>query len=260
MRARALGGWLLLRIEDIDQVRSTPENESAILEDLAWLGIRFDGPVFRQSAHFSDYRDVLDRLIDMDLVYPAFMTRGEVKRIVEDFEKDGGTWPRDPDGAPLYPDTDRNRSVADRARHMQSGQRHAFRLDVAAAMRLIDRPLSWQEETADGIRDIAADPAIWGDVVLSRSDAPSSYHLSVVVDDARQGVTNVVRGMDLFHATAIHRLLQELLGLPAPLYHHHRLILGPDGHKLSKSASDTALSVLRAEGRSPADIRVLCGI
>lgn len=259
-RAQAVGGRLLLRIEDIDQTRATPELEAALIEDLDWLGIAFDPPVFRQSAHFADYQAMLDRLIAMGVVYPAFLTRGEVRRQVEARETGGRYWPRDPDGAPHYPATDRLRSDDERQALLASGKRHAFRLDMAAAVARIGKPLYWREARDDGIVEIRAEPEAWGDVVLSRSDAPSSYHLSVVTDDAAQAITHVVRGLDLYHATAIHRLLQELLGLDAPVYHHHRLILGPDGRKLSKSNGDTALRQLRAEGRSVADIRVLCGI
>ncbi|WP_180903470.1 tRNA glutamyl-Q(34) synthetase GluQRS [Martelella soudanensis] len=260
MRARVAGGRLLLRIEDIDQARATAALEAALIEDLDWLGILFETPVFRQSEHFADYQAMLDRLIAMGLAYPAFLTRGEVRRLVAAHEAEGRSWPRDPDGAPLYPATDRLRGEGERRALLASGKRHAWRFDMAAAVARVGRPLSWREERDGRVVDIPADPEAWGDVVLSRSDAPSSYHLSVVTDDAAQAVTHVVRGLDLYHATAIHRLLQELLGLDAPVYHHHRLILGPDGRKLSKSNGDTALRQLRAEGRSRADIRVLCGI
>ncbi|WP_174802100.1 tRNA glutamyl-Q(34) synthetase GluQRS [Martelella limonii] len=259
-RAEAVGGRLLLRIEDIDQTRATPELEAALIADLAWLGLRFETPYFRQSEHFGDYQAVLERLMAMGVVYPAFLTRGDVRRHVEDYERSGRLWPRDPDGAPLYPATDRERSGDERAALLASGRRHAFRLDMAAALALVEEPLFWREDTDGGMVDVEADPAAWGDVVLSRSDAPSSYHLSVVTDDAAQNVTHVVRGRDLYHATAIHRLLQTLLGLKAPVYRHHRLILGADGRKLSKSNGDTALRQLRADGSSVADILVLLGI
>ncbi|MBB4124301.1 tRNA glutamyl-Q(34) synthetase GluQRS [Martelella radicis] len=258
-RAKAAGGRLLLRIEDIDRARCTPDLERGVIEDLRWLGIGFDGPVFRQSEHFADYQNMLQVLMDRNLAYPAFMTRGEVKRLVGESEASGTVWPRDPDGAPLYPDRDRGRSLQERQERLASGMRHAFRLDMEAAVNALEAPLFWMEETADGIVEVPAEPSAWGDIVLSRSDAPSSYHLSVVTDDAAQGVTHVVRGMDLYHATAVHRLLQALLGLPAPIYHHHRLMLDEDGRKLSKSNGDTALCELRANGVSPADIRVMCG-
>ncbi|WP_246750360.1 tRNA glutamyl-Q(34) synthetase GluQRS [Martelella lutilitoris] len=258
-QARETGGRLLLRIEDIDRARCTPDLERGVIEDLRWLGIGFDGPVFRQSEHFTEYQNMLQVLIDRNLVYPAFMTRGEVKRLVGESEASGTVWPRDPDGAPLYPDRDRRRPPEERRDMLASGMRHAYRLDMEEALNMLEAPLFWMEETADGIVEVPADPSAWGDIVLSRSDAPSSYHLSVVTDDAAQGVTHVVRGMDLYHATAVHRLLQALLGLPAPIYRHHRLMLDEDGRKLSKSNGDTALCELRANGVSPADIRVMCG-
>ena len=258
--ARASGGRFLLRIEDIDLARSTPEFEEAIYRDLAWLGLQWEQPVRRQSEHFDTYRTALERLDAMGLVYPAFMTRGEVKARVAAFEAAGKIWPRDPDGSPLYPEDDRLRSEGERKALMDKGLRHAFRLDMGRALELLGKPLTFRE-TGDGPQgEIACDPAIWGDVVLSRSDAPSSYHLSVTVDDAVQGITHVVRGLDLFEATAVHRLLQELLGLPEPLYHHHRLVLGEDGRKLAKSEGATGLAALRLQGLSPLDIRHLVGL
>ncbi|WP_165216413.1 tRNA glutamyl-Q(34) synthetase GluQRS [Affinirhizobium pseudoryzae] len=258
--ARAAHGRLLLRIEDIDQTRCRPEFEDEILSDLAWIGFAWEEPVRRQSEHVAEYHAALRKLEDQGLIYPAFLTRGEVKARVHAAEAAGRTWPRDPDGAPLYPPDDRERSPAERQRLLQSGLRHALRLDMTKALALVGHPLTWTE-TGDGDKgDIAVDAAAWGDVILSRSDAPSSYHLSVVVDDAAQGVTHVVRGLDLFHATSVHRLLQQLLDLPQPLYHHHRLIMGPDGRKLSKSHGSTGLAALRASGHSPADIRDLLGL
>lgn len=258
--ARKQGGRLLLRIEDIDLTRCTPELEQAVIDDLTWLGIPFERPVRRQSEHFPLYREALDRLKATGLVYPAFLTRGEVKARVSAFEREGGLWPRDPDGAPLYPTEERELSAAEREEKLATIDRHAWRLDMEKALSLVGKPLTWQE-TGDGpTGEVEADPAAWGDVVLWRSDAPSSYHLAVTVDDAAQGVTHVVRGLDLFHATAVHRVLQDLLGLTAPVYHHHRLIPGPDGRKLSKSLGDTALSALRAAGKTPSDIRAMVGI
>jgi glutamyl-Q tRNA(Asp) synthetase len=258
--AERSGGRLLLRIEDIDLMRCTPELEQAVIDDLTWLGIPFEKPIRRQSEHFPLYRQALDRLKAMGLVYPAFLTRGDVKSRVSAFEREGGSWPRDPDGAPLYPTEERALSEAERERKLATAERHAWRLDIDKARHLIGQPLTWQE-TGDGPQgEIEADPTAWGDVVLWRSDAPASYHLAVTVDDAAQGVTHVVRGLDLYHATSVHRLLQVLLGLPAPIYHHHRLILGPDGRKLSKSLGDTALSALRAEGKTASDIRALVGL
>lgn len=258
--AKATGGRFLLRIEDIDATRCTPEFEAAIFRDLGWLGLTWEMPVHRQSEHLDTYAAALARLTEMGLVYPAFMTRGEVKAKVSAFEAGGAIWPRDPDGSPLYPDDDRHRSDAERRDLIASGLRHAYRLNMPEALKIIGRPLSWQE-TGDGEkRMIAADPAAWGDVILSRSDAPSSYHLSVTLDDAAQGVTNIVRGLDLFSATAVHRLLQELLGLPEPTYHHHRLIRDDAGQKLSKSEGSTGIASLRDQGFLPDDLRRLVGL
>lgn len=258
--AEKMGGRFLLRIEDIDLTRCTPELEQDVFDDLGWLGISFEQPVRRQSEHFPLYRQALDRLKAKGLVYPTFLTRGEVKARVSAYEREGGTWPRDADGAPLYPTEERAMSEAERAERLATAERYAWRLDIDRALSMVEKQLTWQE-TGDGPRgEIEANPAAWGDVVLWRSDAPASYHLAVTVDDAAQGVTHVVRGLDLYHATSVHRLLQMLLGLPAPIYHHHRLILGPDGRKLSKSLGDTALSTLRAEGKTPSDIRTMVGI
>lgn len=256
--ARQAGGRLLLRMEDIDTARCTPEFEAAALEDLAWLGLEWEEPVRRQSDHFDVYREALGQLIAMDLAYPAFLTRGAIKTTVETFEQRGKPWPRDPDGAPLYPPEESRLSAAQQQRLLVSGKQHAWRLNMQKAIAAVGEPLSWQETGTGPKGDtgtINADPAIWGDVILSRADAPSSYHLSVTIDDALQDVTHVVRGQDLFHATAVHRLLQKLLGLPEPVYHHHRLILGQDGRKLSKSNRDTGIATLRAAGKTPNDIR-----
>lgn len=258
--ADAADGRLLLRIEDIDLTRCTPEFEAGIHADLQWLGIDWEKPVRRQSEHFADYQAALKSLIDRGLTYPSFLTRGEVKARVQGSEAAGAPWPRDPDGSPLYPADDRDRPHREREAMLASGRKHAWRLDMAKALETIGEPLFWTE-TGDGERGaIRADPARWGDAILSRSDAPSSYHLSVVVDDALQGVTHVVRGLDLFHATAVHRVLQVLLGLPAPAYHHHRLFTDADGRKLSKSAGDTGLAALRIRGLSAGDIRHLVGL
>lgn len=258
--AASAGARFLLRIEDIDLTRCRPEFEAGIYADLEWLAIDWERPVRRQSEHFAEYQSALDRLVDLGLAYPAFMTRGEIKTRVAAAEANGTPWPRDPDGSPLYPPDDRQRADFDRRQLLASGVRHAWRLDMSKALEAVGEALFW-EETGYGDRGtIAANPGAWGDVVLSRSDAPSSYHVSVVLDDALQGITHVVRGLDLFHSTSVHRLLQTLLGLPAPVYHHHRLITDEDGRKLSKSRSDTGLSELRDRGLSPADIRHLVGL
>ncbi|RWX74379.1 tRNA glutamyl-Q(34) synthetase GluQRS [Neorhizobium lilium] len=258
--ARGAGGRFLLRIEDIDTARCTPEFEARIYRDLAWLGLEWENPVRRQSEHFTFYAAALGRLNEIGLIYPAFMTRGEVKARVAALEAMGGVWPRDPDGSPLYPEDDRHRSETERRTLIEKGLRHAFRLDMHKALEQVNRPLFWTE-TGDGRKgSIEADPAAWGDVILSRSDAASSYHLSVTVDDAAQGITHVVRGLDLFAATSVHRLLQALLDLPEPCYHHHRLVLGADGRKLSKSEGSTGLAALRSQGLGPDAIRRLVGL
>lgn len=258
--AKAERGRFLLRIEDIDIARSTPDFEAGIVEDLEWLGLDWEKPARRQSEHLDLYRQALGKLIDRDLVYPAFLTRGAIKTAVGEFEAKGKTWPRDPDGAPLYPGEERKLSADARQRALASGKPHAWRLDMTKALAQVTEPLTWQESGSgpDGETGvIAANPAAWGDVVLSRSDAPSSYHLAVTLDDALQGVSHVVRGNDLFHATSVHRLLQSLLDLPQPAYHHHRLILGPDGRKLSKSNRDTGIAAFRQAGKTPDDIRAM---
>ncbi|MDR6668116.1 tRNA glutamyl-Q(34) synthetase GluQRS [Rhizobium sp. 1399] len=258
--ARAADGRLLLRIEDIDLTRCTPEFEAGIYADLEWLGIEWEQPVRRQQKHFSEYQAALHSLIERGLVYPSFLTRGEVKTRVAAYERMGESWPRDPDGTPHYPADDRDRSDEERNAMLVSGLKHAWRLNMNRALDLIGEPLFWTETGDERKGEILAEPGAWGDVVLSRSDAPSSYHLSVVIDDALQGVTHVVRGLDLFHATSVHRLLQNLLNLPQPVYHHHRLVVDTDGRKLSKSEGDTGLAELRATGLSAADIRRLVGL
>jgi glutamyl-Q tRNA(Asp) synthetase len=264
-RARAAGGRLLLRIEDIDHTRCRAEYEAAIYEDLAWLGIVWEEPVRRQSEHLDDYRAALGRLEALGLVYPSFESRAEITALFaerEAAERTHEPWPRDPDGAPLYPGTAKSLVPAERQRRIKSGVPYALRLDMAAALARTGT-LSWAE-TGEGPEGqtgtVAAAPAAWGDVVLARKETPTSYHLSVVVDDALQGVTQVVRGQDLFWSTSVHRLLQALLGLPAPTYHHHRLVLGPDGRKLSKSTQATALRALRQDGAKAADIREMVGL
>jgi glutamyl-Q tRNA(Asp) synthetase len=258
--AKRTGGRLLLRIEDIDPTRCRPEFEAAILEDLAWLGLTWEQPVRRQSEHFDEYRAALERLEGQGLAYPAFESRSEILRLVEARTAESGKpWPRDPDGAPLYPGKAREMPDDERAQRRET-EPFALRLDMPTALARAGRNLSWREEGGDGARDVPAQPDRWGDVVLGRKETPASYHLAVVLDDALQGVTHVVRGMDLFEATAIHRLLQELLGLPAPVYRHHRLLLDRDGNKLAKRSKSTTLRDLRAAGWTPVDVRHAVGL
>jgi glutamyl-Q tRNA(Asp) synthetase len=244
--ARAAGGRFLLRIEDIDETRCRPEYEAAIYEDLSWLGLTWDEPVRRQSGHYDDYRKALATLDTLGLIYPSFESRAEISRIATG---------RDPDGAPLYSGAGKSLSKLERQRRIDNGEPYALRLDMNAAIARAGQ-LQWSE---DG-KSIEANPAAWGDVVLARKETPTSYHLSVVVDDAAQGVTDVVRGQDLYHSTSVHRVLQALLGLPAPQYRHHRLILEDNGQKLSKSTQATGLRELRAQGKTPVDIRGMIGL
>jgi glutamyl-Q tRNA(Asp) synthetase len=260
-RARAAGGRLLLRIEDIDATRCRPEFEAAIYQDLAWLGIEWDEPVRRQSEHLDEYREALAKLEALQLTFPSFESRTEIARLVADRESHA-RWPRDPDGAPLYPGAARMLPAPERAARIAAGEPYAVRLDMAKATEWAG-PLRWSEtgEGPAGERgEVAADPAAWGDVILGRKEMPTSYHLAVVLDDALQGVTEVVRGRDLFPSTGVHRLLQALLGLPAPAYHHHRLLLDADGRKLSKSTQATGLRELRAQGAKAQDIRRIVGL
>lgn len=264
--AVALAGRLLVRVEDIDQTRCTPDLERDMFEDLAWLGLQWERPVVRQSDCYAFYRAALERLQDTGLVYPAYLTRAEIKAFVADREAAGEAWPRDPDGAPLYPDDRMVLSETD-LRHRAAGDApFALRLNMKAALERLGGSPGWLEAGAEGAGlfapavPVEADAAAWGDVVLARKDTPTSYHLSVVVDDARQGITDVLRGQDLHHATSVHRVLQELLGLPQPVYRHHRLVLGTDGRKLSKSNSDTSLRSLREAGMTHAQLRKRIGL
>jgi glutamyl-Q tRNA(Asp) synthetase len=260
-RACETGGRLLLRIEDIDATRCRPEFEEAIYEDLAWLGIAWETPVRRQSEHLAEYRAALETLSALGLVYPSFESRAEIAKLVAEREANG-RWPRDPDGAPLYPGMAKLLSADERVELIASGVPYALRLDMAAACRHV-ADLTWREEGEgpEGERGrVPAEPQAWGDVILARKETPTSYHLSVVVDDALQDVSEVVRGQDLFHATSVHRLLQVLLGVGEPAYRHHPLIRDAAGRKLSKSTLSTGLRELRAGGASTADIRRLVGL
>jgi len=256
--ARAAGGRFLLRMEDIDTTRCRPEFEAAIIEDLAWLGIQWEQPVRRQSEHFDEYRAALGKLAAMRLTFPSFESRAEIAHMVGDRDV-RERWPRDPDGVPLYPGAARQLKELDRQARIERGDPYAIRLDMEKATEWTG-PLRWSETGAGPsgeTGDMAAEPAAWGDVIVGRKETPTSYHLSVVIDDALQGVTHVVRGQDLFWSTSVHRVLQTLLDLPAPSYHHHRLILDADGKKLSKSTQATGLRELRAQGLTAADIRRL---
>ena len=211
--AGKVSGHLLLRLENIDLARCSHAFELAIMDDLAWLGIQWRLPIWRQSDRFGDYRAALDRLDRMGLVYPCFCTRGEILKAIEDIEH----WPRDPDGSPLYPGTCRRRCREERTRLFAQGAVAGLRLDMTLALDMLRQPLGWTEYRQTGTPErIKAEPARWGDALLARKDIPTSYHVSVVVDDAAQGITDVVRGEDLLQATGLHRLLQSLLACPNP--------------------------------------------
>jgi glutamyl-Q tRNA(Asp) synthetase len=248
--ARRAGGRFLLRLEDIDQTRCRPEFAAAILADLAWLGLDWDGPVRVQSEHFADYRAALDRLRAAGLLYPCFCTRAAIKAEIAR----AVAAPHGPEG-PLYPGICRALEPAERARRIEAGESFALRLDVAAALARCG-PLFWEDELAGRI---AADPASLGDVVLARKETPASYHLAVTVDDALQGVTLVMRGVDLFAATHIHRLLQALLDLPVPRWRHHPLLTDAAGRRFAKRDQAQTLRALRDAGQAPADVRALAG-
>ncbi len=249
--ARAAGGRFLVRIEDIDPGRSKRGFEAQIFDDLAWLGIDWEKPVRRQSEHLHEHRLALDFLNRRGVLYPCFCTRGDIRAA-------SSAGPKDPDGAPIYPGTCRHLTAAERAQRISRNEPYVLRLDMARALSFLRTPLVWTE-SGDGEteQEVEADPGAWGDVVLARRDVATSYHLAVTVDDAAQGVTHVVRGKDLYHATSVHRLLQEMLDLRAPVYRHHRIILGKDGKKLSKSDGAESLRVMRGTGMAPADIRRL---
>jgi glutamyl-Q tRNA(Asp) synthetase len=249
-RAQALGGRFLLRIEDIDARRTRPEFIAGIFEDLRWLGLTWPEPVLYQSQRFAAYGAAAQRLESMGLIYPCFATRAEIAEAARDEQ-------RDPDGAPLYPGLFRHRPAAEIAARKGKGERFALRLDMgralaAARAKLGGGPLTFMElDEAGAARPIPAHPERWGDAILVRKDVATSYHLAVVVDDAWQGVTHVTRGRDLFAATDLHRLLQLLLDLPQPLYHHHRLIIDADGRKLAKRAAATSLGSCGARASPP---------
>lgn len=239
-RARAAGGQFLLRLEDIDPTRCRPDYAAAIQQDLAWLGLDWDGKVRVQSEHFPDYQAALDRLTERGLLYPCFCTRTDIAIEVAT----SAAAPHGPDGATLYPGTCRRLAETERTERIAAGERYAQRLDIKAAF----HPDLFYQEEANG--PVPCHPEQFGDVILARKDAPASYHLCVTHDDAQQGVTLVTRGVDLKPATDLHRLLQALMGWPAPVYAHHRLLLDASGRRLAKRDKVATLRSLRAEGIS----------
>jgi glutamyl-Q tRNA(Asp) synthetase len=238
--ARERHGAFLLRIEDIDPGRARPEHVDAIIEDLAWLGIEYDGEIVYQSERLPFYAAALERLKQAGLAYPCFCTRSTIAAEIAA----SASAPHGPEG-PHYPGTCRKLCAEERGQRAKTTP-HAWRLDMSAAA-VATGPLSW----TDAGEEVHADPQAFGDVVIARKDAPTSYHLSVVVDDAAQGVTDVVRGRDLHASTHIHRLLQGLLGLPSPRYHHHPLLTDAAGRRLAKRTGAPTLASLREAGVDP---------
>jgi len=257
--AQVMGGRFLLRIDDIDEVRCRRDYEDAIYDDLAWLGLRWEDPVRRQSEHFSTYRAAAGRLRAGGLLYPCFASRKDIALAIADI---GADVAYDPDGAPLYPGLYRDADPDDLARLMREGRPYALRLDMTHAIAATGGgPLRYRVfEPAGGEHERLARPQCWGDAIIVRKDTPASYHLATVVDDALQGITHVIRGADLKAATDLHVLLQCLLGLSTPAYHHHPLVLDETGRKLSKSAGDLSLRALREQGATPDDIRRKVGL
>jgi glutamyl-Q tRNA(Asp) synthetase len=250
--AAELGGRVILRIEDLDRTRCKAQFEAGIVDDLTWLELKFPAPPRRQSEHGDDYTAALARLDERGLVYPCFCSRSEIVRT--------SNGQRDPDGAPLYPGTCRALSPTEARNRIERGDRASFRLDMRRALNAAPTHLCWVEYGEGAVpSQRPATPEIWGDVVLRGRDLAASYHLAVVVDDALQGVTDVARGRDLIAATAVHRLLQALLGLAEPRYRHHRLVLDGNGAKLSKSRQSVSLAELRGTGLNPGEIRAALG-
>ena len=243
--ARAMSGKMLLRIEDIDTVRCTPELENQMLRDLEWIGFEWDEEPRRQSEHFDEYRAALERLKEQDLAYPSTLSRSQITKLVAEKSATGKSWPTDPDGAPVYPGEERLLSAAKKQEIYSGPSPIATRLDMKSALKQLDGTPAWQELHKG---EIVCDAAAWGDVVLARKDTPTSYHLSCVLDDAVQNVTHIVRGMDLYNATSVHVVLQKLFGLMTPVYHHHDLITDSLGKKLSKSEKPRGLRSLREAG------------
>ncbi len=265
LMAAEVGGRFLVRLEDIDIARSRPEFVTSIFDDLRWLGLTWEEPVLVQSTRFAAYEAAAQRLREMGLLFPCFASRSEIAAVIANAPN-----PRDPDGAPLYTVSSRRRSDAEAANRFARGEPHAWRLDMRRAIAtardvLGGRPLTFTELATPGATNgaaqtCAARPEVWGDAVIMRKEMPASYTIAVVVDDAHQGVTHVTRGRDLFAATGLQRLLQVLLELPEPVYHHHHLVLDEVGAKLSKSAGARSIAALRSSGSTPADIWRMAGL
>ena len=250
--ARSSGGSFRLRIEDIDLQRCRPEFEVAILEDLRWLGLGWEGAAMRQSDRFPAYEAALEGLRELDVIYPCFCSRKQIRAEVEE----AGRAPHGPTGEVIYPGICRRLDRTERDYRMARGEPFAWRLDMGRALAATG-PLWWYDIRAGWV---GADPASQGDVVIARKDTPTSYHLAVTVDDAEQGVTLITRGEDLFTATHVHRLLQALLGLPTPSYYHHNLVANSSGERLSKRNRAVTIRHLRDIHRTPDDVWGMIGL
>ncbi len=260
--AREDNGRFLLRIEDIDRIRCKDEFIYQIYDDLAWLGLEWQQPVRRQSDHMADYKKALDRLAALGVTYKCFATRTEI-RLAAERQHGAGKAPCDPDGALVYPGLYRGLESDKTAQFVAEARPFCIRLDMKKALDMVGGSLTFFESGSGPQQQtgkLVCQPEAWGDVIITRKDVPTSYHLSVVVDDALQGVTRITRGQDLFYATAVHRLLQTLLELPEPQYTHHSLIRDQTGRRLSKSAVDKSLKSLRQEGCSREEIYALIGL
>lgn len=256
--AHAANGQFLVRLEDIDVGRARPHFVDGIYQDLEWLGLAWPEPVMVQSTRFEIYEAALKKLRDAGLVYPCWATRRDIQGALHTLYGDKNNWPRDPDGAPVYPGLYRETPDSERKRLMFEGDSYAWRLDMQKALTVAAKktgtPLSYIEILDTKPTRLPLTPEVYGDVVLARKDVPTSYHLAVTVDDAAQGVTQVTRGQDLAPATAIHRLLQVLLELPEPSYHHHALVRDTGGRRLSKQAGDSGFRELRQQGMSREEV------
>ena len=250
-QARLNSGRFLLRIDNIDAQRQKENYENAIYEDLLWLGVEWRGLVYRQLDHVESYLDALERLNELGVLYPCCCTRSDIIKFVGASDN----WPNDPDGQPHYPGICRHQPLSD-VRQTIENTNFAIRLNIKKAMALINRDLFWDEHR---VGRVVAHPERWGDIVLARKDSPGSYHLCVVIDDASQNVSNVVRGQDLYHATSLHCVLQNLLALPTPNYYHHKILRDLTGAKLSKSLNSKSIRAYRDMGMSAATIRHLIG-
>ena len=268
---KSFGGKMLLRLENTDVSRCRNRYEEAIVEDLTWIGFEWQGEIRRQSDHFEHYASILDDLEHEGLAYPSFLSRRQINLMVmEKEEASGKSWPRDPDGAVHYPGSEYNLDSETRQQLRNEHPNFAMRLNIKEAqswlVRQIPGALTWREMDSASIvagasvKQIHCYPQQWGDLVLGRQDIPASYHLACVVDDGLQEVTHVVRGKDIYPATAVHRLLQAVLGLHDPIYFHHDLIVDEEGNKFSKRHGHTSLRELREGGLQPDDIHRMVGI